>query len=329
MLAAHLLGNSKVAVEEFPTPQPGEGEVLVRVRATGICGSEMHGFKGPNAQPMNGGHECAGEVLDVSRARRLKPGDRVGISGVWGCSQCEWCAKGQHTYCDNRGFIRASHSELVCASEAWCYPLPDDMPFDIGVLVSGDGLGVPYHANKYVKTHGGDVVAVIGLGPIGLGHVLVQAFLGARVIGLDMAPTRLKLAQELGAEHAVNVSRGDPVEAVRELTQGLLCDKVIEAVGRQETLSLAARLAGKGKNVIVCGEQGQAQISPGEDLIRRDVGMKGSWFYHFCEIPDMIRLWRRGLAIDKLITHRLPLGEAQRGYDLMAAGESGKVMLEP
>jgi threonine dehydrogenase-like Zn-dependent dehydrogenase len=329
MLAAHLLGNSTVQVEEFPDPVPGEGQVLVRVKASGICGSEMHGFKGPNANAMNSGHECAGEVVEAADALDLGPGDRVGISGVWGCGECEWCDKGQHTYCDNRGFIAGTHSELVAAPEHMCYVLPDDMPFDVGVLVTGDGLGVPYHGNTHDPTRGGDVVAVIGLGPIGLGHVLVQAHYGARVIGLDLAPRRLGLARELGAAHAVNVDEGDPVEAVRELTQGMMCDKVIEAVGRQETLSLGPRLAGKGKTVIVCGEQGKAEISPGEDLIRRDIALRGTWFYHFCEIPDMIRLWRRGLAIDKLITHRLPLSEAQQGYDLMAAGESGKVMVEP
>ncbi len=329
MKAVHVLGNRQIAVEDFPDPTPGEGEVLVHVKASGICGSEMGGYRGDRAQAMNSGHECAGEVIDASRASRLKVGDRVGIAAVWGCGECRWCRAGQNTYCDNRRGLGGAHAELVVAPEIWCPKLDDETPYDVGVLLSGDGLGVPYHVSRRSPTVGGMMVAVVGTGPIGLGHCLVQAFLGAEVIALDLSPARLELAQKLGAAHVVNVSEADPIEAVGEITRGMLCDKVIEAAGGPQALKTALRIVGKAGTVVACGEQGAVPISPAEDLIRRDITMMGSWFYQFREQPAMVDLYHRGLRVGDLITHHFPLSEAAQGFRVMDEAKSGKVMLEP
>lgn len=324
-----MLGQSRVAVEEYPDPQPGEGEVLIQIQASGLCGSELHGYRAEQGQPFNGGHEAMGVIVEARNTRYLKAGDRVGLHAVWGCGHCRWCASGRYTYCDERRGTPGTHAELLAAPEHVLLELGDDIPNDVGVLLSGDGLGVPYHVNTRLNTRGGEVVCVIGVGPIGLGNVLLQSFLGAEVIAVDLNDYRLRLAMELGAKHTVHSGEADPVEAVREITSGVLADKCVECVGRPETLQLSLRLVGKAGTVMAVGEQGDVPVNISEGLIRRDLSLLGSWFFHYREFHPMADLYRRGLRVEKLVTHRFPLGQAGTAFEEFAAGRTGKVLLEP
>ncbi|MDH7568749.1 MAG: zinc-binding dehydrogenase [Armatimonadota bacterium] len=329
MLGVRFLGHERVAVQEFEDPVPGEGQVLVRIRASALCGSELHAYRGDRALPFNPGHEPAGEVVDASRSKRWQAGDRVGIHAVWGCGRCDWCARGIYTFCDGRGGCPGAHAELMAAPDHVCVPLPDDVPFDVGALLAGDGLGVPYHTSRRLQTRGGNTVAVVGCGPIGLGSVLLQTFFGARVIALDVRPERLEIARELGA--ALTLSATDPstLEAVADATQGRLADAVVEATGRPEGSALALKLVGKGGTVACNGENAEVSLHVGRDLIRRDITLFGSWFYHYREFPEMLELLRRGLRADQLITARYPLADAANAFAAFAAGTTAKVVLEP
>jgi len=329
MLSVQLLGNSKVTVKEYPDPVLTGNQILIKVKDSGICGSEMHAFLGPNPQAFNGGHEVTGVVIDSGKSQRFKVGDRVGVHAVWGCGNCRWCMAGQYTYCDNRSGVSGTHAELVSAPDHVCLKLPDDVPFDVGVLLTGDGMGVPYHVSKRLNTKGRDFVCIVGVGPIGLGNAMMQSFLGAEVIAIDINNYRLSLAKEFGVAHTVNSKQTDPVEAVKEITHGMLADKCIEAVGRQETVKLALKLVGKAGIVVTLGEQGDVPVNISGDLIRRDITLMGSWFYHYSEYPAIVDLYRRGLPVAKLITDHFPLTEAQVAFTKFANGQAGKVMLEP
>lgn len=330
MRTVQLLGRGKVTVAEVPDLEPAPGEVLVQVKASGLCGSELKRLRAEEGSESNVGHEVAGVVAAANGAKHLKVGDRVGVHAVRGCGQCKWCQAGQYTFCDHKlPGGPGTHAEFITAPEHVCAPLPDDVPFDVGVLLSGDGLGVPYHSNTRIGTRRGDVVCVIGLGPIGLGHVVIQAFLGAEVIGVDVNPYRLGLAEGLGAAHLINASESDPFEAVQAITEGDLCAACVEAAGRPETLALALRCVGKAGLVMANGEQHDVTVNVGRDLIRRDIALAGSWFYHFCEFDAMVGLFRQGLRVGDLITHRYPLEDAQEAFDMFSAGKTGKVMLEP
>ena len=330
MRAVQILGDSKLTVKEYPDPEPQPGEVLIQVKASGLCGSELKWFrKEGHVQDMNGGHEAAGVVVAACGCKHLEEGDPVGIHAVRGCGECEWCVKGMYTYCDAKLPVSGgTHAELFTAPEHVCAKLPDDVPFEVGMLLSGDGLGVPFHVNTRLQTRGGDVVCVVGLGPIGLGNVLVQSFVGAEVIAVDVNPYRVELAKKLGAAHGVDASQADPFEVVQGLTHGRLADVCIEAVGHPDTLKLALRCVGKAGTVMACGEQGDVPVNVSSDLIRRDIALIGSWFYHFSEFGDMLQLCRRGLRAGELITHRFDLDDAQQAFDLFAAGKAGKVVLE-
>lgn len=329
MLGVQLLGKERVLVREYPEPLAEGKKILIQVKASGLCGSELHAFRGEKELEFNGGHEVAGVVIDAADSKWLKEGDAVGVHAVIGCGSgdCRWCMKGQYTYCDERTGLSGAHAELLSVVDHACLKLPPGVPFDVGVLLSGDAIGVPYHVSRRLITGGGDLVCVIGAGPVGLGNILLQSFLGAEVIAVDINDYRLSLAKEIGAKHTINSSKIDPVSVVWEISRGMMADACIEAVGRKETVQLALRCVGKGGKVMCCGEQGEVPIRISNDLIRRDIALMGSWYYHYSEYPYILDLYYRGLKVEKLITHRFLLVEAQEAFLKFARGETGKSML--
>lgn len=327
-------GQRRVEVEERPRPQPKRGEVVVKTVVSAICGSEMSGYRNAGYPTGNMGHEAAGFVVELGEgveapgARTLSVGQRVGVSAIAGCGECSYCRTGQYTWCGNYRFYDNMHAEYFVVAALACHALPADVHWDVGVLITGDGLGVPYHTST--KINGPDIqhIAVFGLGPVGLGNVMLQTHLGRQVIGIDRSLERLELARRLGAVETVAVDEDTDVPArVRELTGGRGADVCIEAAGVPVTAKqcfAAVRTAG---TVVFNGEQPAVELSPSEDFIRRDITAVGSWFYHFNEYAAMLELFRNGLPVSSLITHRFPLQQAGEAYGVME-GKSGKVLLE-
>lgn len=329
MRAVKVWGRERVTVETFPDPVPDEGEVLVRVTLSALCGSELQGYRGERELAMNGGHEAVGVVVDARRSRRWREGERVGVYAVFGCGRCRACLRGQDTYCLHRRPGVPAHAELMAVPDHVCLRLPEEVPDEAGVLLTGDGLGVPFHVAERLSLPPHATVAVFGVGPVGLSHVLLQNFLGRRVIAVDVKPYRLALAQSLGAAFVINAQETEPLEALRELTGGEGADACLECAGRPETLRLALQGVRKGGTVVAVGENREVALHIGEDLIRSDITLMGSWYYHRREYPLMLSLYRQGLAAEGLITHRFPLEEAQEAFRCFAAGETGKVVLQP
>jgi threonine dehydrogenase-like Zn-dependent dehydrogenase len=317
---------SAVALRDIDAPRPGPGHVVIETAVSALCGSELHSYRQGGDQG-NPGHEAAGVVAEVGPdVRHLKPGDRVGVSAVAGCGACAECAAGRYTWCANHSVFVNMHAERFLIPERACHVLPADIPWDVGVLISGDGLGVPFHTYQKTKSYDIGTIAVIGLGPIGLGNVLVQAHAGRKVIGIDLSPDRLALAKKLGATAAI--AAGDGLqERLLEATGGRGVDAVIEAVGRPATVRQAIDLAPRGGVVFLNGECGEDCINPSRDLIRRDITVVGSWFYHYGEFPAMLALHRNGLRVGDLVTHRYALADAPAAYTAFAAGRTGKVLL--
>ena len=320
-------GNGTIQVLEAPDPVPGPGEVVIETAVSALCGSELHTYRGAALQG-NHGHEAVGKVALLGPGvERLKTGQRVGASCIAGCGYCQFCALGQYTYCRNFKFYGNMHAERFLAAANACYPLPKDVSWEAGVLLSGDGLGVPFHTSRKIASPQVKTVAVLGMGPIGLGNLLVQGFQGRKVIAVALLPYRLELAQHLGASQIVNASQVDTVSQLRELTGGIGPDVCIEAAGRPET-ALACFNAVRTAGIDVFnGEQGALSLSPSDQFIRRDITAIGSWFYHFSEIPYMLSLYSAGLPLEELITHRFPVAEAGAAYRQFASGQSGKVLL--
>lgn len=329
MKQLRLSGGSSVAVVEVPRPEPRPGEVLVRTAVSALCGSEMSTYRGEGKAEGNTGHEAAGTVDGVGEGvTSPAPGARVGLSAISGCGRCEECANGRYTWCADRAFHGSMHAEWIALPARACHVLPDDVPWDTGVLISGDALGVPYHAASKLDGHRVDSVAVFGAGPIGLGHVLLHAHLGRKVLAVDPAAARLAHARDLGAAAVLDPEGTEDVpSAVRDLAGGAP-DVCIEAAGRPDAVGLCFATVRTGGVVVLTGEQPAVALSPSEDFIRRDVWAVGAWYYHFTEFQQMLALYRSGLAVDRLITHRFPFEQAGAAYQVMDDRVSGKVLLQ-
>ena len=174
-----LEGKTIVRVVDRPEPVPRPGEVVIETAVSAICGSELHSYRTDGQQQGNSGHEAVGTVVRIGEdVSDLKVGDRVGACAIAGCGDCSYCAKGQYTWCPDRRFYGGMHAERFLASANACYPLPDDVSWEAGVLLTGDGLGVPYHTARKLARKAAppevETVAVFGVGPIGLGNVLYQ-----------------------------------------------------------------------------------------------------------------------------------------------------------
>ncbi len=321
-------GKGVVEVVEMAEPIPGAGEVLIETAVSALCGSELHAYHGDGVPQGNSGHEAAGTVVKLGAGvSSLAVGQRVGVSAIAGCGNCAYCAKGQYTWCPAWRFYGNMHAERFLAAANACHPLPDELAWDVGVLLTGDGLGVPFHTSTKIAAPENQTVAVFGVGPVGLGNVLVQAHLGRRVIAVDVFGARLALAKDLGASDVVNAQEVEAVEQVRLLTGGAGADVCIEAAGRPETALACFAAVRTAGTVVFNGEQGALPLSPSDHFIRRDITAIGAWFYHFAEFGRMLALYRDGLRLQELISHRYPITEAAAAYEKFVSGQSAKVLL--
>jgi threonine dehydrogenase-like Zn-dependent dehydrogenase len=324
-----FLGNGSIELRDGPVPVPGPDEVVVRVVYSALCGSELGAYRGSSVM-LNPGHEAVGVVEAIgTECKRLAPGDRVGVCAVQGCGACAYCQAGQNTYCEARTGVMGMHGTHIVSRERGCRMLPDDISWQAGVLLSGDGLGVPYHVSRRLGETRGRTVAVLGAGPVGLGNVLMQAHLGATVAAFDLSERRLELAQGLGAKSVGQPSGPSPDELARLVVDrmGGRPDVVVECVGREPTLRAALSAVAPGGTVVCVGEQSSYPLDPSNELIRRDITLMGSWFFHLSELDGMVSAERAGLGVERLITHTFPLESAAEAYEQFAAGLTGKVLI--
>lgn len=326
MKSLQFVGNSKIEVIDVPEPRPTPDQVVINIKVSALCGSEMGVFASPGGRDGNPGHEFAGVVVDPNGNSSLAVGDRVGAHVIVGCGSCAHCQAGNEIFCPHMLPSGYAHAETIAVSARHCLKIPDGMDWDTGVLVAGDAMGVAYHLTRRVGVQALDTVAVFGLGPVGLGVVALWGFLGARVIGVDMCPYRRDLAQKLGAWRTVEAAKKNTIARLRSLTGGVGPDTCLECTGKPEAVAAAFEAARPGGKVGLVGEQDEVTINPSRDLIHKELNVYGAWYFRVSEFAGMVELCRRGLKPRQVVTHRFPLERAQRGYDLMAQQKCGKVL---
>jgi 2-desacetyl-2-hydroxyethyl bacteriochlorophyllide A dehydrogenase len=345
MQAARFYGGRDIRLERLPDPLPGPGEVLIRVRAAGICGSDLHGYRatpGCSAQPpRTPGHELAGEVLALGPGvTRHQVGQRVAVEPLVGCGQCAQCLSGDYHLCAALEHIGGARSggfaELAVAPQEKAYPLPDHVSYEAGILV--DGYACAVHALTRVAVRPGDRVAVLGTGAIGLGLAQMAALAGASVAVVGRREGPLAVARQVAGAVSINSALGDPLVAVREWSAGSGADVVFEAVGGSaETLDLALQMAAVGGTVGVLGSfVGLQQVNPWRGL-RRELTLAWVWSYarrgartEYQIALDLVASGR--LQTEPLLTHRFPLeciGEAFAAADRKGESEAIKVVILP
>ena len=331
MKTVQFLGESKVTVREVPRPDAEEGTVILRVAASGLCGSELHAFSRPRAdrdESYNSGHEVAGVIEEAPQGSPYQVGMRVGARVVQGCGDCHWCNQGYETACGNKRFFSGNgHSEYFRLGVNGIQPVPDGVDWPTAVILTGDGLGVPVRAARRLGDTSGKKVLVLGLGPVGLSSVLVQSSRGAEVMGADLFDYRASYAQSLGAARTVNVTSQDLKQEVLDWTDGFGPEIVILAVGRADAFRQAIDLVARQGTVYQVGEFEEATINPSAAFIRKEISVTGSWYYASEDWADMLAMHESGAPLGKLVSHVYPLEQAQEAYDTFASGNSAKVVL--
>ncbi len=329
MKTLEMTGGASSRVIDIPAPQPGPGEVLVQTARSAICGSEMKAYRGAGIPGGNSGHEAVGTVVELGAdVTEVTRGQRVGVSAVVGCGKCDQCARGRYTWCVAARSRSLMHAEQFVIHARCCSPLPDDLPWEPATLLTGDGMGVPWHTAKKIDRADIETIVVMGLGPIGLGNVLLQAHLGRRVIGVDLIDYRVDFAKELGAD--VSIKADDTlIERLMDLTGGEGADAIIDCAGQRASVANSFLAVRRGGTVVFNGESNEETLAPSRDFNRREIWAVGCWYYFMSEVPEMIALWRGGLDVTRMITHQFPLAEAPAAFELFDRGATGKVLLLP
>ena len=330
-------------LRDVPQPQPGEEEVLVRVKACGICGSDVHGYTGKTGRripPIIMGHEAAGIVEAVGpKAQNVGLGDRITFDSTVYCNQCPACRQNRVNLCQNRKVLGVSTpafrrdgamAEYVVVPWWITYRLPEAVSFEEAALI--EPASVSLHAARITPIDVNDVVAVIGAGQIGLFAIQAARVKGAgTIIALDMKEERLALARQLGADVTINPGTADVPAEVRRAVGRPEADAVLEAVGTEATVGLAMGLAKLGGHVTLIGNvTPRIQVNL-QDIVSRELTLRGSCAiageYRAC--LDLIAAGR--IRAKPLISRILPLTEGPGAFDALHRGDPGlmKIVLQP
>jgi len=345
MKAAYLPGDSTVEIRTVSIPEAGHGEVLLRVMASTICGSDIrciyheHLGRGPEGyQGVIAGHEPAGQIVEKGPGcRSFQVGDRVIVYHISGCGICNDCRRGYMISCTNGQFRRAygwqrdgGMAEFMIAEEKDLVRLPDQLSFADGAQVAC-GFGTVYEGLQKIGICGNDAVLITGLGPVGLAAGALSRKLGAeKIIGIDMLPERLELARTLGVCDVTLSAGPENVSQVRELTGGHGVERAVECSANAQARATAIRATRKWGKIVMVGEGGTVTFNPSPDMIHDQKTIYGSWVTSTWLMEELVeRLVRWNLHPEDIITHRMALEQAGEAYALMASGRCGKVAVCP
>ncbi len=339
MKALLLTAPSKLDYVDFPAPTPADDEVVVRVHACGICGSDIHGWDGSTGRrrpPLIMGHEASGEIVATGpRVTGWRAGDRVTFDSTISCGACRFCAEGQVNLCDNRRVVgvapveyrqHGAFAEQLAIPARILYKLPDTLPYDQAAMV--EPVSIAVHAVQRTKIAAGSTAVVIGSGMIGLLVIQALRWAGAKqVVAVDLADNRLELARRLGATHTINSGREDAAAIVANLTGGLGADTAFEVVGFTPTLNLALATLKRGGTCVLVGNLSpKTQDFPLQAVVTKEITITGS-----CasagEYPLCLDLIARGVIdVKPMIEAVVPLAEGAGWFEKLSAKDGGKYM---
>ncbi len=339
VLAAFYYNNHDVRVEEISTPKIGEEEVLLKVMASGICGSDViEWYRVPKA-PRVLGHEATGVITQVgSKVKTVQVGDRVFVSHHVPCFHCRHCQRGNHTACHTLhttnyypgGFAQYIEVPKINV-EYGIYKLPEAMSFEEGTFI--EPLACVSRGQRLANLHAKDTLLVIGSGISGILHVQLAKFRGVeKIMVADINPFRLELAKKFGADHALDARVNLP-EKLKEITGGHLADQVIVCTGAASAAMSSMDCVENGGTILFFAvpDPSVKLPVPINQFWRNEITLRTSYGAAPNDIEDSLRVLATGeLNVKDMITHRLDIREAQEGFRLMAeAGQSLKVILEP
>ena len=339
MLAAVYYNNHDVRIEEMAIPEIGEDEALLKVMASGICGSDViEWYRIPKA-PRVLGHEATGVIDKVgSKVTSLKVGDRVFVSHHVPCNQCRYCQRGHHTACQTlhtTNYFPGGFAQYIRVPKInvdfGVYKLPDDMSFEEGTFI--EPLACVSCGQRLAGLKKDDTMLIIGSGISGILHIQLAKFKGVEnIVVADINTYRLMLAKKFGADHTLDAKENLP-EKLKEINSGRLADQVVVCTGATSAALTALDCIENGGTILFYAVPDPTVKLPVplSQFWRNEITMRTSYGAAPNDLEDSMRvLATKRLNVKDMITHRLSLSEAQEGFRLMAeAGQSLKVILEP
>jgi L-iditol 2-dehydrogenase len=352
MKAARLYGTRDLRVEQIDDPSPGPGEALIRIEACGVCPSDVRGYTGARhgiggALPRTPGHEWTGVVeargpaldegdvgpsvrVDESRGgASISVGDRVVADWRYVCGRCYQCRRGVFNYCENlRRAVRGGFAQLGVAPLSQLRRIPDNVSFEEASFT--EPLACILNAHSGTRIDVGDDVVIVGTGPIGLLHTQLALRRGGRVIVSDPIAARLETAREFGAHDTIDASAVDPIERVKELTDGRGADCVIAAVGAAEPIRQALQMGAiNGRVQLFAGTYPPTELPFDPNLVHyRQLVVTGSHDFTPHHFTTALKLIQHGIIkVAPLISHRFGLDDVQEAFETTASRRGLKSMV--
>lgn len=342
MRGAVFLGNRKIEVREFPDPTPGPGEVVIAMKASGLCGSDLKFYRSPpgaaqaalglggSAEPFIAGHEPCGVVVargsGVSE-REAPLGQRVMDHHYAGCGVCKHCRVGWSQLC-RQGIVvygvtaNGGHADYLKVPARTLVPLPEELSFVEGAAVAC-GTGTAYGALRRMQLAGGSTLAVFGQGPVGLSATLLGAKMGARVIAVESNAERRGLAKQFGADAAIEP--GDAESQLRELTRGEGVDLALDCTGIAAARLAAVRSAKTWGTVCFVGEGGDVTLDVSRDMLRKQLTLIGSWTFSAMGQAECARFVADNrIPLERIFSHRWRLDQVEEAYRVFDTQSTGK-----
>jgi threonine dehydrogenase-like Zn-dependent dehydrogenase len=337
-----FLGERKLQLQEFSDPTPGPHDVIVEIKASGMCGSDLKFYRASGETPSLGlgkvsgpviaGHEPCGVVAEVGRAvgeRTARVGARVMVHHYSGCGACPHCLSGWSQMCVDGSTVygvtgHGAHAPYMKVPAHTLVALPDELSFSTGAAISC-GTGTAYRALRRMNLTGGDTIAIIGQGPVGLSATQLAAAMGARVIALDVSAERLGRAKEFGADRLIDPKAGDAVAAVKALTHGAGSDLSLDTSGAPDGRLIAVRSTKPWGTACFVGEGGGVTLDVSPDMLRKQLSIIGSWTFSTVVQAECARfIADRNIAVEHLFTDRWRLDQADEAYRLFDRQTAGK-----
>ena len=335
-----FVGERELQLRQFPDPVPGPRDVVVQIKASGMCGSDLPPYRAARSatREIIRGHEPCGVVAErgVSVTEEEAPiGQRVMVHHYSGCEQCKYCRVGYSQLCVRGGHkvygatTHGGHADYILVKPFMLVPLPEELSFEEGAAISC-GTGTAFDALRRLDVSGRDTLAVFGQGPVGLSATLLAKAMGARVLAVDIAPERLKLASDFGADAVINSRESDPVQAIRDLTRGEGAQATLDCTGNPEARVNAVKSAPVWGRVCFVGEGNTATFDVSPDIIHKQLTIYGSWTFSSVGQAECARfIVDHGLRLNDLLTDRFRLDEAERAYQRFDTQTTGKGVFVP